>query len=164
MLKNNNMARYLFPNFLNNNLEYQICRSYWEAKIEYLFNKNGILDYAPYLNTTFANGQEQLNGNPMINFHIKKRNKAIRIVQEEPETENVEISAWTNKIEIDNLPTTELVICLELSPESELITIDLIEKWIINDYPITTIEKYIDFLLENIKANQNSEKEEKEFV
>ena len=164
MIKKNNITRYLFPNFLNNKLEYQICRSYWEAKMKYLFDKNGISDYTPYLNTTFANGQEQYNGNPIINLHIKTRNKAIRIVQEEPETENVEISSWTNKIEIDNLPATELVICLELSPETELITFDLIEKWIVNDYSLTTIEKYIDFLLENIKANQNPELEEKEFV
>lgn len=121
---------YLFPNFLKDNLEYKICKDYWNAKIEYLFNKNGISVFTPYLNTTFANGQEQYNGNPIVNFYIKDRNKAIRIVQEEPETAHIEISAWTKDTEINNKELTELVISLELSPETELIALDLIEKWL----------------------------------
>lgn len=155
---------YLFPNFLKDNLEYEICKGYWNAKIEYLFKKNGISVFTPYLNTTFANGQEMYNGNPMVNFYIKDRNKAIRIVQEEPETDNIEISAWTNGTEINNQEITELVICLELSPETELIAFDFLEKWIVKNYPASTLEKYIDFVHETINENQEEELEEKQYA
>ncbi len=144
--------KYLFPNFLTSELEYRICKSYWETKIEYLLQKSNIINIEQYLNTKFANGQEQFNGNPIVNFYVKSKNKALRIVQDIPETETVEISAWTNKFKTDDLNTTELVISLELTPESEQITYDFIKKWFINDYSASVMEKYIDFVYESIKS------------
>jgi len=149
--------KHLFPNFLTNKLEYQICKNYWETKIEYLLQKYNMTNPVQYLTTKFANGQEQLNGNPMVNYYVKSKNKALRIVQDEPETKTIEFSAWTNKFQTDDLDTTELVISLELTPETEQIAYDFIEKWLINDYSVALMEKYIDYVYENIKSLQTSE-------
>ena len=148
--------KHLFPNFLTNKLEYQICKNYWETKIEYLLQKYNMTNPVQYLNTKFANGQEQMNGNPMVNYYVKSKNKALRIVQDEPETDTVEFSAWTNKFKTDDLNTTELVISVELTPETEQITYDFSEKWLVNDYSATVMEKYIDYVYENIKSLQSS--------
>ena len=82
-----------------------------------------------YLNTQYVNGLEQLTGNPIVNYFIKSKNKALRIIQTEPETETVEFSAWTNKFQTDDLDTIELVISLELTPEAEQVTFDFIRKY-----------------------------------
>jgi len=149
--------KYLFPNFLTNEFEYKICKNYWETKIEYLLRKNKITNYKEYLNTTFVNGKEQLNGNPIVNLYVINKNKAIRIIQEEPETENVEISAWTNKFQNNDLDMTELVISLELSPEAEQIAFDFIKKWLIDNYSTSVMEKYVDYVYESIKLIQQEE-------
>ncbi len=146
--------RYLFPNFLTNELEYKICKNYWEVKIEYLLHKHKIKNYKEYLQSTYANGKEQLNGNPIINLYVISKNKALRIIQEEPETDKVEVSAWTNKFQNDDLNMTELVISLELTPEAEQIAFDLIKKWLINDYSDSVMGKYVDYVYESIKLKQ----------
>jgi hypothetical protein len=144
-------VKHLFPNFLTSGLEYNICKSYWETKIEYLFTKNNIGKWKPYLNTKWANGQEQLNGNPIVNYYLSVKNKALRIIQEEPETDTLIFSAWTGKIQTDDLDADEMVISLEFTPEAERVAFDLIEKWIIDDYSPGLMEKYIDFVFESSK-------------
>ena len=143
------MKHHIFPNFLTNEQEYHICESYWDTKIRYLLEEHGLAEPVPYLNTTFANGKAQLNGNPIANYYIKHKDKAIRIIQEEPETEGLEISAWINKLETENLTATELVITLELTPEAERITFDLISKWLIQNYSPAVMTKYIDYIYES---------------
>ena len=158
------MKQHLFPNFLTNDLEYQICKNYWKVKILYLLQKYNIKNPLPYLNTRYANGKEQNNGNPMINYYIKSKNKALRIVQNEPRTDTLEISAWTNQFQIDKLDTTELVIALELTPEAERMTFDFIKKWLLRDYSPSVMEKYIDYALEDIKSLENSELREEVYA
>ena len=145
------MKKHLFPNFLADKLEYKICKNYWETKIEYLLQKNNMTNPVQYLNTKYANGKEQLTGNPIINYYEKSKNKALRIVQTEPETDTVEFSAWTNKFQTDNLDTTELVISVELTPKAEQVTFDFITKWFVDDFSASVMEKYIDYVYESIK-------------
>lgn len=150
------MEKHLFSNFLTNELEYNICKKYWETKIEYLLLKNKMKNFAPYLNTKYGNGEEQLDGNPIVNYYIKSKNKALRIIQEEPVSDNIEIGAWTNIFDEDDLGIIELVISLELTPESEKIAFDYIEKWLVFDYSIPVMDKYIDYIYSNLKSLQNS--------
>jgi len=152
MITKNIKMKYLFPNFLTSKLEYEICKNYWETKIEYLLQRYNIVNLEQYINTKFANGKEQYNGNPIVNYYIKSNSKAFRIVQNEPEVKTVEISAWTNKFQIDDLDITELVISLELTPESEQIAYDFIKKWLVNNYSASVMEKYIDYIYESVKS------------
>ncbi|MEA3451712.1 MAG: hypothetical protein U9Q83_07390, partial [Bacteroidota bacterium] len=71
-------------------------------------------------------------------------NKAVRIIQEEIETDKVEFSAWLNKLSLtDDSEVDELVISVELSNESVLLAIELINAWIINNFPKAKMERFI---------------------
>ncbi len=164
ILRNKDMKQHLFPNFLTNELEYQICKNYWEVKVLYLFQKYKIGLSLPYLNTKYVNGKEQNNGNPIINYYIKNKNKALRIVQNEPKNTNLEISAWTSQFQTEDLDTTELVIVLELTPDAERIAFDFMKKWLVRDYSSSVMEKYIDYVFEDIKLLQNSELREEVYA
>lgn len=142
------MKRYLFYNFLKEKLIYQSCRDYWEIKLSELFIRNRIIGAKPYLNTTFGNGTDFLNGNPIVNYYFPKTGKAIRIIQEEPNPKDLEIAAWIDKFETDDIKATELVISIQLTPHSEKTAFDLIHKWLLEDYSTKKMEKFIDLKLE----------------
>ncbi len=143
------MEKYLFHNFLENNTVYQICQKYWITKMEYFFSRNHLQEYKPYLNTRFANGVDFANGNPIVNYYVATLNKAIRIIQEEPCDDDVLITAWIDKFEIqENTFIPELVVSLQLTPETEQILYDLISKWLVSNLPEQTMKRYIDVKLE----------------
>jgi len=143
------MEKYLFHNFLEDTTVYQICQKYWNTKTEFFFVSNHLKSYKPYLNTQFANGIDFANGNPIVNYYFSELNKTIRIIQEEPNFDDIQISAWLDSFEIsENKSVPELVISLQLTPETEQITYDLLSKWLISNLPIKTMQKYIDLKLE----------------
>lgn len=151
------MEKHLFADFLTNKLVYQICKDYWKIKIADLLLKHGITSLSPYLNTKFANGQDFNDGNPIVNLYDNKQNRAFRIIQEEPESEKETITAWTNKIEINDKKIEELVISLELTPTTENIALDLISKWLITYSSVNAIEKYIEYIRESISTSSEKE-------
>jgi hypothetical protein len=67
-----------------------ICKNYWEVKVEYLLKRFNFPKPVSYLTTKYANGEYFYNGNPIGNFYVEKRNKSVRIIQEEPESQNIE--------------------------------------------------------------------------
>lgn len=144
------MTNYLFADFLTNRMIYQACKNYWEVKIRHLLTKYHLPAGIPYLNTTYANGSEFMNGNPMVNLYVEPKNKAVRIIQEEPESDYTVLGAWTEVFETENYRGTELVISLELTPKSEEVAFDLIEKWFGQDYEMHVMEKYINFIHEKL--------------
>jgi len=75
-------------------------------------------------------------------------NKAVRIIQEEPGTnEKVLFSAWLNQVEIsENIRTDELVITLELTNETAFLAIDAISAWILRDLTPFRMKNYIKTL------------------
>jgi hypothetical protein len=145
------MQKYLFHNFLNDKLVYQICQLYWQTKMEYFFEINRIEDPKPYLTTKFINGTDFANGNPMVNYFCLKLNKAIRIIQEEPNDKNTDIAAWIDDFEMnENQIIEELVISIHHTPETEQIAFDLISKWVISNLPNKKMEKYIELKLQMV--------------
>ncbi len=142
------MKKYLFSNFLKEKLIYQTCRDYWEIKVNELFYRNRISDAKAYLNTTFANGTDFYNGNPIINYHFVKTGKAIRIIQEEPNPKDIEIASWIDRFKTDNIEAKELVISIQLTPHSEKTAFELIKKWIVEDYSSKKMERFIELKLE----------------
>ena len=142
------MKKYLFINFLKEKLIYQTCRDYWEIKANELFTRNRLLGAKPYLNTKFGDGTDFYNGNPIINYYFSSLGKAIRIIQEEPNPKDLEIAAWIDKFETDDLKANELVISIQLTLYSEKIAFDLIKKWLVDDYSSKKMGKFIDMKLE----------------
>lgn len=137
------MITHLFKDFLKNEKVYKKNIDFWKTIVYTLLSVDN-LTFSSYLQTTKKDGSVYLDGNPIYNFKINESNRAVRIIQEEIETENVEFSAWLNSMEVENENIEELVISLELSNESTLFAIELINAWTINEFPKEKMEKYID--------------------
>nr|MCU0391049.1 hypothetical protein [Thermoflexibacter sp.] len=123
---------HLFKDFLKNKEIYLENTIYWQTIIDKILLPHQI-ETEIWLETSFANGEPFLDGNPIFHFIVKKQKKAVRIIQEEIENNKVAITAWINNTEFDEIEINELVISLQLSEESKKIALDLIKTWIVND-------------------------------
>lgn len=141
------MAHHLFKNFLEDKNVYILNISYWQKTVTKILAESHRQNtpFKEYLNTSFANGTQFLDGNPIFNAVFEKPNKAIRIIQEEPESNEVVIAAWLDQVEKENKTTIpELVIALELSKESQKIADYFIEAWIAENVDVEKMQRLID--------------------
>ncbi len=77
-------------------------------------NKYENIEYTEYITTSDGFGNEFYDGNPIYSFIIKKQNKGVWIIQEEPEESSIQISAWIEETElVGNEIIDELVLNLE---------------------------------------------------
>jgi len=155
------MATHIFRNFLKNDAEYDKNIDFWKTIVFTLLSVDN-LKFSSYLHETMLDGSLYRDGNPIYSFKVDKLNRAVRIIQEEIETNNVEFSAWLNNVEIESENIDELVISLELSNESILFAIELINAWIINVFSKEKMEKYIDkiFVLKEMIFQHGIEEED----
>lgn len=135
--------KFLFKNFLQKRTIYGQTESYWKRSILPILKDEGIQPQ-DWLSSEFANGQKFYDGNPIYNAKILEK-KAIRIIQEEPESTSLQISAWIDDTEDKNgNKLDELVISLELTRESKKIALDLIQSWISPSMDTTNMSAFID--------------------
>ncbi len=120
------VSKYLYCNFLTDKRLYNLNRGYWKKMLISLGKELSI----PFYNEHFANGKPFYDGNPIISAYIPSLKKSIRIIQEVPEMNEVEIGVWTEDTEFDNENIKELVISLELSQESSKIAKKMIIEWL----------------------------------
>jgi hypothetical protein len=146
------MVTHLYKNFITNEKVYIQNIEFWKSLIYTLLSVEK-LNFKEYLTTTKPDGSLYMDGNPIYNFKIENSNRAVRIIQETPQCNDVEFSAWINSTELsDNSKIDELVISIELSNETALMSIELINAWIVNKFPKQKMEKFIDKLF-TIKEN-----------
>lgn len=146
------MVTHLFKNFLLNEKIYKQNIDFWKSMIYTLLSVEKIT-FQEYLTTTKPDGSLYLDGNPIFNFKINNSKRTVRIIQETPESQDIEFSAWINSTELsDSTKIDELVISLELSHETALLSIELINAWIINKLSKSAMERFIDKLF-TIKEN-----------
>ncbi len=140
------MVTHLYKNFLVNDEVYKKNIDFWKTIVYTLLSVENIT-FQNYLSTTKKDGSTFIDGNPIYNFKVNNSNRAVRIIQEEIETNKLEFSAWLSTLQLSNGDMIdELVISMELSNESVLLTIELINAWIINKFSKQKMEKYIDKL------------------
>jgi hypothetical protein len=140
------MVTHLYKKILRNERVYKQNIDFWKTIIYTLLSVENIT-FQNYLSATKQDGSLYTDGNPIYNFKVDNSNRAVRIIQEEIETDKVEFSAWLNTLKLtDNSTVNELVISLELSNESVIFAIELINAWIINSFSKQRMEKYIDKL------------------
>lgn len=139
------MVTHIFKDFLEDKETYIKNIDFWKTIIYTLLSVENIT-FKDYVETRKTNEELYYDGNPIFSFKIDNSNKAVRIIQEEIETNDVEFSAWLDSIEYKEEKIQELVISLELSQESVLLSIELINAWIINNLSNEKMEKYIDKL------------------
>jgi len=145
--------KFIFENFLKDKSCYLKCVEYWE-KIFITLLPN--IEFEKYFNTTFANGEDFFDGNPIYNFRIKNSDKAVLIIQEEPESEMVYFKSWIDKFETENETIEKLVIVIELSEKTEFLTKDFVKKWIINENNSFEIENELNFINSYIPIKLNN--------
>jgi len=138
------MNIHLYKNFLEDKTIYKKNIDYWETIIKNLLLTENI-DFKQYISTNDGFGNDFLDGNPIYNFKIDALNKCVKIIQEEPDSNaTILFSAWLSELELDNIyKTDELVICLELTQETTLLAIDLINAWILRDLTKHRMKNYI---------------------
>lgn len=139
------MVTHLFKNFLENEAVYKQNIEFWKTIVYTLLSVEN-LTFQSYLATHKNNNTPYMDGNPIFHFRIENSDRAVRVIQEEIETNEVEFSAWINKLELEEETISELVLSLELSQESALLSVELINAWIINKIAPEKMEKYIDKL------------------
>ncbi len=138
------MITHLYKTFLENEKVYKENIDFWKKIIDKLLSIENI-SFHNYIAQEKKDGSLYLDGNPIYNFKIGNSNRAVRIIQEEIETDEVEFSAWLDSLEINEKSNIdELVISLELSKETVLFSIELINAWIINKFSKQKMEKFID--------------------
>ena len=118
----------LFTDFLSNPRAYRQVQAYWKLYFDYLGAKYGF-QYAPYL----PESAEQ-TGNPIFNAYVAATNKAVRIIQIDPEdvSEDHNFEAWVDLLTLEEgaEPLEELVLHLMLNPTTELTSRLLIQPWL----------------------------------
>ena len=138
------MNKYLYKNFLDDKSIYKKNVAFWDSIIKSLLTpENHVV--SEYIATSDGFGNDFYDGNPIYNFKIENLNKGVRIIQEEPEESSIQFSAWIKETELTTGQfVNELVINLELTPETTLLVIDLIHAWILSDLTKFRMKRYIE--------------------
>jgi hypothetical protein len=125
------MVHHLYSNFLQDKKIYNLAQAYWGRLFSKIAQQYD-LQLVPYLNDQNGNGQKEYDGNPIFNVLEPSLNRAVRIIQIEPEGEQLNISAWLDTIELAESapPVQELVIDTVLSKESYAIARKFIIAWL----------------------------------
>ena len=135
--------QHLFKNFLEDKQVYQNNVVYWKDILNKIIKDKS--DNCDWFEPQFVNGEIFFDGNPMFFLICHSPKKAVRIIQEDPESNSLEISAWVDDFYLsEDESIKELVISLELSFESEQLAKNLIKKWIIEDLNSLQISEVIN--------------------
>lgn len=111
-----------FRKFIDDPEKYKELVTFWQEKFIEIFGSKG----TPYLTNNYANGEEILDGNPLITSKIDNH-RGIRIIQFEEDIEEPLFAAWNSDIQIDGNNFKELVISLQLSQNTLADAFDLIK-------------------------------------
>ena len=105
---------FLYRNFLTKKTIYNQNESYWKRYVKKVL-ESAKIEPKLWMTNEFANGNKIYDGNPIYSAKVLEK-KAIRIIQEEPESDTLQIAAWVEDTEDENEnEIEELVISLELT-------------------------------------------------
>lgn len=142
--ENIKLDKYIFKNFLNDKSVYKKNVAFWDSIIKSLLIPENHV-FSEYIATSDGFGNDFYDGNPIYNFKTDNLNKGVRIVQEEPEESSIQFSARIKETELSTGQfVDELVINLELTPETTFLVIDLIHAWVLSDLTKFRMKRYIE--------------------
>lgn len=138
------MATNLYPTFLENKRVYNLNQAYWRRLLTDII-KDTDLSFQSYLNPLGANGQKEYDGNPIFDAYFPSLSKAIRIIQDVPEDDSNDLSAWIDHIELEEgkpaIP--ELVIAVTLTQDTASQAQELIRQWIVADVSVVEMKEIL---------------------
>jgi hypothetical protein len=123
------MAIHLYPDFLKNITVYSLNVEHWSRLLHSVTDVKSMSVQENTFTKTFNNGNRFLDGNPIFEAIIDNY-RAVRIIQQEPENDELNISAWLDQREVNDTLIPELVIDLELTEESQNRAILLLRLWL----------------------------------
>lgn len=145
------MVTHLFSDFLNNLDEYQSAESFWKDLCsKELRLHSPVSDWQAWLTKQFSDGTAFSDGNPIFDIVSPSTQIGIRIIQHEPTSNEIRITAWTATFggePGDEETVSELVIDCELSSESAEIAKRLIREWVEYDELLHGFESIIQRIL-----------------
>ena len=150
---------HLFENFLEDHKIYVLTENFWSTIIGgMLVDKN--IPIKRWLATKNNNGQRFFDGDPIFSLIDHKSNRALRIVQLKPKSNEPFIKSWVEKrLDQNDNEIDVLAITLELSEETKQIVLELVIKWFVKKTPITEFNKsFIDNINDNVLASLDLKK------
>lgn len=119
---------FLYKNFLVKKKIYSQNEFYWKRYVRNVLEPK-VIEHEFWLKNEYANGTKIYDGNPIYSVKLQNK-KAIRIIQEEPESDTLQISAWVKETEDEHEnKIEELVISLELTRVTRALALELIKAW-----------------------------------
>jgi hypothetical protein len=135
---------HLFRNFLDDPNEYFEAEKVWRVKWEDLAKRLMQSEswITPWVETKFADGTPQRDGNPIFSAIDRSGHRAIRIVQMQ-KSAGPELSFWIDNFALGQSEAVqELVIACVLGDETLLQAIDLMTQWMAENRVSLTREGY----------------------
>lgn len=147
------MVHKLFEDFIDNAEMYKACEQYWERlvrDVEESLNQTG--EWERWLIRQYPDGTPvEMNGNPIYDGRSRQINRAFRVLQHRPVSDDLEIAAWLerNGEGYPEIPSAELVFNLSLSEESGQMARRLLSMWMT---PNITAEEMRQFIREHLES------------
>ena len=141
------MAEVLYANFLADKRVYNLAQASWKRLFDRMAETNGF-SYSPYINQ-IQGGRKEYDGNPIFSAFIASKNRAVRIIQLEPEAGGLDISAWVDTIELfkGKTPVQELVLDVVLSKQGKELARKLIDGWLTEGWTAKDVDRLLDHLI-----------------
>src|SRR6185437_14455104 len=106
------MVAPLFPNFLHDEREYASAERSWRDLWERIRDSRQSLSHwhEPWLTTSYLNGKPFLDGDPIFSAISETDKRAIRVIQHEAESHELEVDFWAETFGDDDDKIDVLVI------------------------------------------------------
>jgi hypothetical protein len=145
----------LYSNFLEDKNVYALNMSYWSRQLHRVVNAEKMPIQENLLTMICNDGYHFYDGNPIYDAIVG--NRAVRIIQERPDSDELNISAWIDQREVNGQLIDELVIDLELTEESQAKAFSLLSAWLKHDIPYDDMIDAIDKIYVLTNSNSNAE-------
>ena len=126
-------SKYLFATFLEDKKVFNLAEAYWRRMIISIAKETGA-PFKSYINHYDSTGRKEYDANPIFDALFPSLHKAIRIIQDQPETTDAPgLAAWIDSIELyeGQPPVPELVIALALTKETATAAREFIRQWLV---------------------------------
>jgi hypothetical protein len=131
------MVHHFYEGFLESSAEYQSAQEFWRRFFRSAVQAKGrVDDWSPWGLRVYLDGSEVPRDLlPIFQVRSSGLDRAVQILQTPPESENIEIAAWSQPLRFFNETsqlwerTDELVISLALSTEAARLVRILLMEW-----------------------------------
>lgn len=148
-----NERKILYQQFLKDKNIYNLNVGYWRVKLQKALNEK-ISKKDLLIKNKNDKGKNFYDGNPIFSYYNAKKDKAIRVIQEDPEyiktyLEIKLIQAWITKIfvahtETEEREVPELVISLFLTSSTVDKCVQLAKEWFSGDLTKSNLKARLD--------------------